>query len=252
VSRWVWALLIAVYLSVIVITAPASVLSQIVKGASDGRLELANTQGSVWHGVANPVLHQRSGGLITLSTLHWDIDALSIFTGKLGIKLKWDEDAQTTPMDIIVSSGQIELRRAFIPLQAILLDEASDFLKPAALRGQVILRSDSLLVTQQGVQGTATADWLNASSLLSSVAPLGNYHFQFSSSSNGLDIKLSTTSGALILGGQGRFSTARGLDFKGTAQAASGKESALRELLSHLGPEERPGVNTFTLVPSPR
>jgi len=251
VSRWAWALLIAVYLSVIVITAPASVLSNIIKTTSDGRAELANTQGTIWHGAANPVLHQRSGGLITLSKLHWDVDALSIFGGKLGLQLKWDEDAQTAPMDIIVSPGQLELRRAFIPLQAILLDEASDFLKPAALRGQVILRSDSLLVTQQGVQGIATADWLNASSLLSSVAPLGNYHFQFSSSPAGLDIKLNTTSGALILNGQGRFAASRGLDFKGTAQAASGKEGALWELLSHLGPEERPGVNTFTLVPSP-
>ncbi len=249
-NKWSWTLLIAVYLCVLIVTAPASLLSRIIDRASNGRVELANTRGTLWSGSANPVLHQRSGGLITLTTLHWNIAPLGLVSGKLNAQLQWDDEAQFSPMDIIASPGQVELRRAYLPLSALLLDEASDFLKPAQLRGQIILKSDSLMITKQGVQGTATADWLNASSLLSSIAPLGNYHFTFSSSSAGVDIALNTASGALQLAGQGHFSASAGLDFKGTAQAASGKEEALRELLGHLGPEERPGVNTFTLVPA--
>jgi general secretion pathway protein N len=248
-NRWAWVLLSAVYLCVLVVTVPASVLSRILDHASDGRVALANTKGTLWNGSANPVIHRRGGGLITLTTLHWDVAVPALFTGKLSAQLQWDDESQTVPMEVIASIGQVEARHVYVPLSAILLDDVSEFLKPAALRGQVILRSEALLINKQSVQGAATADWMNASSLLSSIAPLGNYHFTFSSSPAGLDITLSTTSGALLLAGQGRFSPATGLDFRGTAQAASGKEEALRELLGHMGPQERPGVSTLTLVP---
>lgn len=249
-NKWTWTLLFATFTIALIVSAPASILSRIISNASNGRIELANTQGRLWRGSANPVLHQRSGGLIALNTVHWDIATSSLLKGKLNIEINWDDETQTAPMYIIASSSQIELRHAYIPLPAILLDEISDFLEPAQLRGQVILRGESLFITRQGVQGDAMADWLNASSLLSSVAPLGNYHFTLASSASGLDIKLKTASGALLLAGQGRLTAATGLNFKGTAQAASGKEEALRELLNHLGPQESPGIATFTLVPS--
>ncbi len=246
-------MLAVIYASTLVVTAPASLLGRVAAQASNGRVEFANTQGTIWHGSANPVLHQRSGGLVTLSTLHWNAVLPALLTGKFLVQLNWDDGAQTAPMDISVSAKQIELRQAHIPLPAVLLDEVSDFLKPAQLRGQVVLRSDLLLISRQGAQGTATADWMNASSLLSNISPLGNYHFTFSSSSAGVDITLNTASGALILKGQGHLAPSSGLDFRGTAEAEKGKEDALRELLGHLGPEQSPGVNTFTLVPtSPR
>lgn len=248
--KWNWILLAVIYVCTLVVTAPASILGRVAAQASNGRVELANTRGTIWRGSANPVLHQRSGGLVTLSTLHWNAVLPALLTGKLHVQLNWDDEAQTAPMDISVSARQIELRQAHIPLPAILLDEVSDFLKPAQLRGQVVLRSDSMLIDKQGIQGAATADWLNASSLLSNIAPLGNYHFTFSSSSSGVDITLNTVSGALILNGQGHLAPSSGLDFRGTAEAEKGKEDALRELLGHLGPEQRPGVNTFTLLPS--
>jgi general secretion pathway protein N len=251
-SKWTWTLLIAAYTCVLLVNAPASVLSRLISNASNGRIELANTQGTLWRGSANPILHQRGGSLITLNAVHWDVAVLTLLTGKLAVRLNSDDESQTVPMDISISTSRIELRHAYIPLPAILLDEVSDFLKPAQLRGNVILHSELLEITRQGVQGAATADWLNASSLLSSIAPLGDYHFTFSSSSVGVDVTLNTTSGALRLAGGGRYTAANGLNFKGTAQAAKGNEEALRELLGHLGPEESPGINTFTLVPSPR
>lgn len=245
-----WALLLFTYLIVMIITAPASLLSQLLAYASNGKVELANTQGTIWSGFASPILRQKKGGLITLSSLHWNIAPLALFTGKLIAQLNWDSEQTIEPMLVTVSANQVELQHTYIPLPAILLDEASDFLKPAALRGQIILKSDSLTITRQGLQGSATADWLNASSLLSSVSPLGDYHLTFSGSTAGLDFSLKTTSGALILAGQGSFSASTGLDFKGTAQAAKGKEEALHELLANLGPEVTPGVNTFSLVPT--
>jgi general secretion pathway protein N len=249
-NRRTWAILLFAYFVVLILSAPASMLNIALEYASNGRIELANTKGTIWSGTASPVLHQRDGGLIILNTLHWDISAFALIKLKINAQLNWDDEQQVQPMNVNVSFDQIELQHTYLPLPAILLDEASDFLKPAELRGKIILRGDALLINKQGVHGTATADWLNASSSLSNISPLGNYHFIFSSSSAGLDINLSTTSGALILAGKGQFLPTTGLEFNGTAQAAKGNEEALRELLSHLGPQLSPGISTFSLVPT--
>lgn len=249
-KRRTWILLIVTFLGALLITAPAGLLGIVLRDVTQNRLELANTQGSIWHGSANPVIRQRSGKLITLDRLRWEMIFMPLLRGKLSIQLYWDHAAQGTPMEISASLSQLDVHNAFIPLPALLLDEVSDFLKPAQLRGDVILKSDALVISRQTVLGNASADWINASSLLSTIAPLGNYHLAFSSTVSGVDIVLSTSSGALILGGQGRLTTANGLDFKGTAQASKGNEDALRDLLGHLGPELTPGVSTFNLVPT--
>lgn len=245
-----WALLLVTFIISLIVTAPASILNLVLDKASNGKIALANTAGTIWSGAGTPVLRQKNGGLITLNSLHWNIAVLDLFSGKLNTQLKWDIDQPVAPMNVVVTANQIELQHIYVPLPGTLLDEASDFLKPAVLRGLIILKSDSILISKQGLQGVATADWLNASSLLSSVSPLGDYHFTFSSTPAGVDITLSTTSGALILAGQGHFIESAGLDFNGTAQAAKGKEAALHELLSNLGPELTPGVNTFSLFPT--
>lgn len=250
-SKKIWALLIFAYLCALIVSAPASVFSLVARHFSDGRVEFANTQGSVWSGSANPILHQRGGNMIVLDSLRWDIAPLALLTGELHVQINWDDELQAAPMSVSISHNQAELHHIYIPLQAMLLDEVSDFLKPAGLRGKVILKSESLLITTQGIQGSATADWLNASSFLSNVAPLGDYHLTFSGTPSGIDIALNTISGALILNGHGRFIIPKGLSFNGTAQAAKGKEEELRELLGQLGPQMQPGISSFTLVPSP-
>lgn len=248
-SKWTWVLLFTAYLIILIVSAPSSLLSVALKYASNDRVELGNLQGTIWQGSANPILHQRGDGLITLSSLHWKVEPLAILTGKFRVQLNWEASKQTNPMSIEVSFDQVAIKYAYIPIPALLLDEASDFLKPAALGGRIIVTSDLLVISKQGVIGTAIADWLNASSLLSSISPLGDYHFIFANTPAGTDINLSTISGPLLLAGSGHYSISTGLDFNGTAQAAIGKESELKELLSHLGPQERPGVNTFSLVP---
>lgn len=249
-NKRIWLLLLVVYASVLLVTAPASVLSVLIRLASHERMELANTEGTLWNGSANPVFHRRDGELIVLDKVHWRLLLLKALTGKLNIELAWGDAMQPFPMEALISPGQVALHHVYIPLPAIVLDEASDFLKPAALRGSLILNSDSLLINRQGIQGAATLDWLNASSALSNISPLGNYHFTFTGTPGELNATLDTVSGALLLSGKGQFTSAAGLYFKGEAQASGGNEDALRELLTHLGPQERPGVYSVMLVPA--
>jgi hypothetical protein len=247
-NKKLWVLLIASYLVVLMVDAPASLLSNLFFQLSQGRIELANTQGTIWRGVANPVFHQRKGASITLQKLHWEFATLKLLTGKISANFYWEDQPQAQPMAITFAANKLELQYVYIPLPATLLTNISDFLKPAQLRGQLILKSDVLIWTATGWQGTATADWLNASSLICQVAPLGNYHLNFSATNSGLNFDLNTVSGALLLNGSGRYSMTGAFNLNATAKAEAGNEVALNELLNHLGPEQSGGVHTFNLV----
>lgn len=247
-NKKIWTLLTVSYLTVLVIDAPASLLGTLLYRLSAGQIELANTQGTIWCGVANPVLHQRNGSMVVLQKLRWEIATLRLLTGTLSVDFYWEDASQVQPMTVALAVSKFELQHIYVPLPAMLLANISDFLKPAQLRGQVIFKGDWLSWSPAGWQGTATADWLNASSLISQVAPLGNYHLNFSAASNGVSFDLNTMSGALRLNGKGVYSMAGGLSFSAMAKAETGKEAALNELLNHLGPEQMGGAHAFNLV----
>lgn len=248
ISRGTVALFIMVFGGALIVTAPATLLAKAVEAASKGHFVLANATGTVWHGVASPAIRQRSGNLLALEKLHWDIAFWPIFTGKIVTRLHWDNVEQGLPMTVTVSYPQIELRNAVVPLHAGVLGELTPILQPAQLSGQMQIRSEQFLVTRQGINGNAVAEWLNAGSVLSAVNPLGSYRINLTGSGERLDVALMTISGALLLEGKGSFTLNKGLAFQATARAAEGRQDSLRELLNNFGPESAPGVHTLNLM----
>ena len=246
------ALFVLAYLLTLLITAPASMLDRGVQYMTDGRLLLANASGTVWQGGATPALRGRTGSFIALEPLHWDVAVLPLFTAKIKTRLQWDDLPPASAMETIISFKQIELQQALLLLPAQVLEEISPMLKPAQFRGQLQIQSDRLILSKLGIEGTAVVDWQQASSALSSVAPLGNYRLTLNGAGDSINIALATTSGVLLLEGRGNWSAARGLEFNGKARAAAGKHDSLAELLSHLGPQETLGVHTLTLTPQPQ
>jgi len=252
IGKRVLALFVLAYLLTLLITAPASLLDRGVQYMTDGRLLLANASGTVWQGGATPALRGRTGSFIALEPLHWDVAVLPLFTAEIKTRLQWDDLPPASAMETIISFKQIELQHALLLLPAQVLEEISPMLKPAQFRGQLQIQSDRLILSKLGIEGTAVVDWQQASSALSSIAPLGNYRLTLNGVSETINIGLATTSGVLLLEGQGNWSAARGLEFHGKARAAEGKQDSLAELLSHLGPQETPGVHTITLIPQPQ
>jgi len=241
-------LFLCAFLLTLLATAPASLLDSYLRHATQGRMVLANASGTVWQGAAMPAVRQPQGNLVALQTLHWQLAVWPLFSGKIRLHLQWDELPASSATDVNISYRQIEFQHLFIPLPAKLLSEASSLLKPLEFRGQMQIQAEHLLVSRQGVDGAAVVDWQQAGSALSSINPLGNYRLALNGAGERVTIGLSTTSGALLLQGQGGWSAARGLDFHGTARAAPGSEERLTELLHHLGPEESPGVHGIKLM----
>jgi general secretion pathway protein N len=87
----------------------------------------------------------------------------------------------------------------------------------------------------------------NLTSPISPVKPLGSYEVSGNMAQHSINWVLSTTSGPLLLTGQGEMahgSGSKGLQFSGTASAAPEAEDALMGLLSLLGKKEG---NTYRL-----
>ena len=248
-TRRALILFVMVFILMLFIKAPAGVLNGWLQSASQGKLVLANTSGTVWKGAGTLAFPQRAGGFIALGPLHWDVALLSLFGGKLKVMLHWDDSPEAAPTEVVISPSRVELSHLLVTLPAVAIGEVSPLIEPVQLQGQLLIKSDHLVITPQGTEGTAYADWLNAGSALSTVNPLGKYHLTFNGAGEHLQIVLATTSGALVLEGQGNWSRPNGLEFYGKAYAAEGNQERLAELLAHLGPQESPGVHTLTLTP---
>jgi general secretion pathway protein N len=241
-------LFVAAFLLGLLATAPAALLGVALHRASQGRLELANCNGTLWHGSAVPILHRHSPdeGIVHLSALRWDISPWHLLTLQARITLNWQDDKQAHPVDISASPRQINITNLYLPLPASLLGELSSYLRPAGLGGRIIVKSDALSITSRALQGTLVADWSDADSALSSISPLGNYRFVITGHKTGGDFTLESTSGILLLNGSGHYDAAGSASFVGRAQAAEGQQEKLGELLRNLGPEVAPGQHSFS------
>lgn len=243
------ALFVFAFLLTLLITAPASLLDHYLQNATGGRLVLSNAGGTIWSGSATPALRPQTGYALALQPLRWEVSMLPLLGGKIAVRLQWDVSPAAPPMGAIVSFDRAELHQARLLLPARIIEEASPALKPARLHGQLQIQGEKIALSKNGIEGGVTVDWLQAGSAFSSVDPLGDYRLTLSGAGDHVRIGLATISGKLLLEGQGSWSVARGLEFRGRAQATPENREALAELLRNLGPEETPGIHGFNLTP---
>ncbi|MDR0481417.1 MAG: type II secretion system protein N [Gallionellaceae bacterium] len=238
-----------VYLAVLIAFAPASLLDAALRKASHDRFALANASGTVWSGQALLSLRQHNGKWAPLQSMQWSISALSLFTGQIRAQLLPEGLPPAAATELVATRSGVELHHAQFQLSAQALNQISTTLEPIGFHGQLVIRSDHFALTPSGAAGTATVEWLQAGSALSRIAPLGNYKLTLTGAGAGVNVSLATTSGVLLLDGQGSWKMPDGLNLLVNARAAPGSEESLNELLYHFGPQTAPGVHTFNLVP---
>jgi len=235
----------AYFISVLLITAPASLLDLAVQQVSNERLSLANSQGTIWHGSTTPVLHIGENASIPLHTLSWNVRPLALLRGQLNAALSWDESV--TPMELTLSRQSVTLTPVLLPLPAEVLGELSPYLRPARLGGSLLFESPQLSYSDHHLLGNARTRWSNVSSAMSAVQPLGDYQIDIVAKQDSLSAALTTLNGALLLEGQGNWSPTQKFHFNGTAHAAPESQAMLGELLNNLGPEIAPGIYRISL-----
>jgi general secretion pathway protein N len=246
-ARWVWAGALLGGLAALVWQAPARWLAQGLASASQGRVLLADAQGSIWNGSAVVVLTGGTGASearLLPGRLAWQLTPHA-----RGLDLRLAQacclEGQPT-LHLLPGLGRL---RVEVQQQGAWLGSwPAALLTGLGTPWNTIEPGGSLRLRTQGAalswvagrfafEGQAELEWREVSSRVSTLPRLGSYRFTVASEAQQAGtarLQLSTLEGPLQLSAQGSWGSA-GLRLRGEAQAAEADEPALSNLLNIIG-----------------
>lgn len=241
-GTWAWAVAGALVgmLGAILQWAPAIWVQQAVYAASDGRVVLRESLGSVWHGSAQLGLSGGSGAKDATrlpGRVQWD---LRLGLGSVHIALRADcctTQAQTLELTPGLRNWRLKLAPGESTWPADVLTGLGTPWNTVQLQGPLLLKTPGLTlvstVNRLQVEGSASLEMPNLISSLSTLRPLGSYRLQLQGGAQPT-LDLRTESGSLQLQGTGGW-TAGHLRFLGEARADAEHEAELSNLLNIMG-----------------
>ncbi len=235
------------YCLFLLVYAPAQLMSVALKKLSSDWVGLAGAQGSFWHGSANIILRNAGNKADSLDIGHasWNIQPLQLLVGKLSTSITWN---QGTPFWVTLDRSRLNIEHAKFMMTTEIISALVPSLKAAQLGGKLTVNCDNFSLTRNETLGQFYIDWNQASSLLSTVNPLGSYQAKIAGEGNSIGIALITLSeGPLIIHGNGRWVKTEGLHFEGTAEAQPAAKLNLQALLRVLGNETNAGSGRYEL-----
>ena len=224
---------------------PADWLAALLEKQTAGRLILGDPQGSLWHGSA--FIGAAASGVDAVTPLlpgrfNWDLSP-AVLVGRLRLGLE-NPAALTTPVQITGSWREWQISPSALTLPAERLAALGAPLNTIQPSGSMQLSWGPLQVArddrQIDLRGPVTLTLHDIGSRMSPVKPLGSYVVQLDWRGTQAGLQLKTTQGALRLAGSGQFKDGH-LQFSGTAEAATGQEEKLSNLLNLLGRHRQDG-----------
>jgi general secretion pathway protein N len=221
------------------IIAPAQWAAGLVNAATQGRLELAETRGTVWNGSAVVVLASGSeAGSARASLperLSWQLSPWSLLAGHVDLTLS-HPSALSQPLLIRAPlfGGTTTLGATTVRLPASLLVGLGAPWNTVRPGGILMLNWDRLQIEPGRLAGNFSAEWQQASSALTPVSPMGHYRLQTNGVWPGTQLDLLTISGPLELKGSGTIPEGGRLRFTGRAQALAGTDPGVKAQLTGL------------------
>jgi general secretion pathway protein N len=251
--RWLIAGGLAAYILGLLVAAPASLQDAALNKASDGRLRLAEAQGSLWSGSGQFEIRDAgartdggsvdAGKTIIAKSLAWRFRPAYLLRGQLRAEIRLDQ--RDKPFIVTASLSGIEVEDADIELPARALILGVPKLAALGLTGDMALRVAHLSVGHQGMQGNATLEWRSAGSVLTRVSPLGDYELRLEGEGAALHASLRTLKGPLQLDGQGSWPYGNNPVFLATARMLPQHVEQLAPLLRLIAIER--GDGSFVL-----
>lgn len=243
---WYWAALglVVGVLGATLLWAPAVWAQRAAWAATDGRLVLQDSQGTLWHGSAQVGVSGGPGSRDAArlpGRVQWDV-ALG-FSG-LQLALRADcctNQAQQLRFTPGLRSWTLHVAAGESTWPAELLAGLGTPWNTVQLQGPLQLKTSGLTLVSSvdriQVDGAMTLDLPNLNSRLSTLRPLGSYQLQIKGGQQGgeqASLELRTLEGGLQLQGSGSW-TAAHLRFVGEARADAAHEAELSNLLNIMG-----------------
>ena len=213
---WLLALGLGAYAIGLIATAPASLIDAGLQQASEGRLRLAEAQGTLWSGTGHIEVRDRMRRSAVAKRITWQVLPAYLLRGQIRCEVGLNLAAKRFP--VTISLARIELADADIDLPAAALGLAIPKLAPLGFGGDVLLHVARVSFGRSAIQGNATLQWRGASSALTRVSPLGDYELRFEGDGAAVRASLRTVRGPLQLDGQGSWTSGGNPAFRGTAR----------------------------------
>ncbi len=243
-KRWsVAAVGLAAYGLAALISAPATLIDAGLTRISDGRLRLVATQGTLWSGSGQIEMRDLPGRSLFAKSLAWRVLPESLLRGHLVCDVELGQPAKS--FAVTISPFRIALENADIGLPATALGLVVPRLAPLGLGGDLLLHVDSLSVEREQTRGKLALQWHDAASVLTPIAPLGDYELNVDGEDAIVHGLLTTLRGPLQLDGKASWNRGDDADFPVTARVPPQYLQQLGPLLQLVAVERSPG--TFEL-----
>ncbi len=240
--RWtLFVIALGAYAFGLILTAPATLVDSGLRRASEGRLRLAEAQGTLWAGTGQLEILDTGRRFGVARALAWRILPASLLRGHVTLELGIGLDAAGKRFPVTGSWSQIEIADADINLPAAVLGLALPKLAPLGLTGEVLLHVTRLAITRTGVQGNATLQWRSAGSTLTPIAPLGDYELRIDTEGSRVRASLRTLQGPIQLDGNGAWANGGRPAFAATARVPVEHRQQLAPLLRLIAVERSDG-----------
>ena len=241
-----WLLTIALSVAAtLAVFFPAAWLGSLVESRTGGRLTLGDAQGTLWRGSA--FVGGAAGGNGPVTPLlpgrfSWKVSPLAAI-GMVSLQLE-NSEALVQPVEFKGSWTQWQLSPSALLLPADGLAGLGAPLNTVAPSGIMRLSWTALelaLVDRNvAVNGRTTLEMTDMASRLSALRPLGSYALALDWHGQNARLTLNSVKGPLLLSGTGSLDHGR-LQFSGQAEAATGYEDRLANLLNLLGQRKANG-----------
>jgi general secretion pathway protein N len=237
-----WSLLViglGAYALALIAAAPATLVDAGLQRASEGRLRLAEAQGTLWSGSGQIEIRNTGGRSGVARSLAWRVVPESLLRGHLVCEVELEQATKRFP--VTISLSRIELANADINLPAAVLGLGVPKLAPLGLTGDVLIHVASLSIARDAMEGNATLQWRTAGSTLAPISPLGDYEVRLDGEGMTVHAYLRTIEGPLQLDGKGSWTHGNNPAFLAMARVPAQHEQQLAPLLRLIAVERGKG-----------
>ena len=236
--------------------APATLISRYIAHKTANTVLLTNAQGTIWQGNAELTISGEQSTLmldhaLSIGQIDWHVKASRLLLGELNIAIIKNNTEFAT---LTLTPNKLLVEKLELDLPASVISTLLPSLNAAQLGGKLHISSSSLSVadlnhsnSKPNFTGQIQVAWLQASSALNAINPLGQYQAIIDGANELAMIKVSTMNGPLIIKGDGTFNLNNGLVFNGNASAENNQKQALAPLLHVLGNEVDAGSGLYKI-----
>ncbi|MDO4905256.1 MAG: type II secretion system protein N [Lautropia sp.] len=256
-----WAgLALLVALVTILSFAPASVADWGLKLATQGRVRLADTAGSVWQGQGRVVLvdvaaeaeRQRQGksemlplpGVLIPGNVRWQIHVLPLFIGRLQVQAR--HESMNQPLEVSGTFQSPRFSGGSIRLPDVSLARLGSPWSTVQPMAALAVSWQPFEIVEGKAKGLATVELRDVASALTPVRPLGAYRLEIDGRQDDVTLKMTSLEGPLRLTGDGVFNPRQGVRFTAWADVDESERLKLQPLVSLLG--RRDGNRTMIKI----